>query len=112
MIRQILCRPCSGETGRLPSEDRIEGWGRREVYISSAVPAGHGIRINGEFKPLADIHCDRCNKPIGGEIAVAVTIWNQGREGEPRQWETVYGRVLTDREVKLADTLARKEAKP
>lgn len=114
MNRHILCRAC-GERQRTQAmhpEDKAMGWKRRFAYISGAVPTGHGFKLNGEFHPLFDIHCDGCDKPITGEIAIARTMWNTNREGEPRQWESEYGKILSDREVKLADALNRKGGKP
>ena len=80
----------------------------RRVFVSTVAPEGHGLTINGAFRPLEHVYCDSCNEPITGSIAHAITIAPPGREIGP--WEHEYGTVLTDDDVKLVDIMEGKEA--
>ena len=111
MSRQILCRKCGDGYKQHPEDDQM-GFAFRKVFLSCVLPEGHGLRVNGEFTPLADIHCDLCNEPITGTICHAVSQWrHENNTVEMSPWEIEYGTVLTKDAVALHDKLTGKEAK-
>jgi hypothetical protein len=110
MTRQIVCRACGIKRGAVHPEDQRAGWLRHAVFISCITPPGHGIRINGEFKPMAELHCDLCNATLTGQIAVAITMWRPDRELR-LDWESQYGTVLPPEAVELADKLEKDKTK-
>jgi hypothetical protein len=103
MTRRIHCAKC-GFQAQHP-EDVAAGWKRRIVHLYAHKPASH-IRethyIGGErdgqteVENLASLECDLCGRPIAdGENAVALTMWREDREPEPRAWESEYGTVTS-----------------
>lgn len=77
MSRAIICPACHKLKPMHP-DDVMAGFKRRIVFLRLTC------------SPV----CDRCDRPINaGEQAVAVTYWNEHREGEPRIWEHEYGKV-------------------
>lgn len=105
MTRQLLCRECGEKLVERPIHelDRLMGWKRRVLYLSTIKPKDHGITVNRKFTPMADLRCDLCNKVITGEIAMAVSMWRDP-DGFPN-WETQYGTVLPESSVKMQDVL-------
>jgi hypothetical protein len=108
MARYIYCRECGDKKSKLHPSDVQMGWTERSVFLSTKLPEGHGIRMNGEFTPLTEVVCDCCSKGVTGEVAVAVTFIPPEREIGP--WEHEYGTVLTEDAVKLIDAMEGKEA--
>jgi hypothetical protein len=93
MKREILCVICGAQrSARLHPDDAAAGFDQRSTLIEAVkVPKGHGLTVNGDFSPMKNIRCDRCDSVIDdGSPAVALTMWNTNREAEPRLWETEY----------------------
>lgn len=89
-MRAIYCQACADKAKAKPlhPEDAALGFKRRFVPIKQLkVPRGHGLTINGEFRPLSMLVCDGCNVELpAGSSAVAVTF----TRGELGPWEHEY----------------------
>jgi len=83
------------------------GWRQRKAFLSAVTPEGHGLTMNGVFAPLEQLYCDRCNQPITGTTVVAVTNWNESREGEPLCWESEYGTIMPPEAVEAERRLSK-----
>jgi len=91
MIRRIECLKCF-KIPRFTEEDVAQGWTYRTTKAKVKKPEKHEVKVTSagstETIVLASILCDQCGEPIkDGAQAKLVTIWNTGREGEPRRWE-------------------------
>lgn len=75
MNRHISCLSCY-KVKPTPAEDIALGWKQRTLRV----------RIN------LSLVCDYCARPLNqGDEVVAITSWNENREGEPGLWEVEYG---------------------
>lgn len=96
MTRSIVCKACAAKQRPMHPEDVLNGFHRRTVdLLAVKKPDEHGITVIEDGKrtytALRSLMCDTCNEPItDGTGAVAVTYWNEHREGEPGNWEKVY----------------------
>lgn len=105
MIRQILCDACAAKNPRVHPEDAKMGWKMRQRWISSVLPQGHGLTINGAFTPMDSVQCDLCGIPITGQVVIARTQWRG--DDEPLEWESEYGSILPAEAVNAARRLSR-----
>lgn len=107
MSRQLLCRKCGDKSKHHP-DDKAIGFAYRKVYLSCALPEGHGLRVNGLFTRLEELYCDICGEVITGNIVAAVSMWrHEDNTCVMSEWEQDYGNVLTDEAVALADKLVK-----
>ena len=110
MIRQIQCLSCWAEAGHgiLIASERAAGWHDRFNFLAPVTPKGHGITVNGVFEPLESLMCDTCNNPLkGSAVVIAITLWDENREGEPVLWEEDFGRILDQESARLAIQLGK-----
>lgn len=95
MTRSIVCKACAARQRPMHPLDVLDGFHRRTVDLLAKKPAEHGITVieggKTTYTELRSLMCDTCNEPItDGTGAVAVTYWNENREGEPGNWEKEY----------------------
>lgn len=110
MIRRIECVECHNKHPGVHPEDKKMGFKKRALFISTQKPENHGISVNGVFSPLPDVVCDSCDKVVTAHVAVATTQWRESQEGEPLEWESEYGKILTPDDVKAIAALEGREA--
>lgn len=111
MIRKIICLKCRETHPALDPRDVADGFKSRDVFLSAKRPKRHGMtmHVQGEEPKFVatDLQCDHCETELDGDLAVARTVWNSTREGEPRCWEADYGTIIPQESAVLAKKLAK-----
>lgn len=101
MARSIYCRKC-GANWHLTPEDGDRGIRARKVFLAVDKERFSEQVAGGDY-----LYCDNCGDKIqSGEIAIAVT---SRHVDQPviGGWEHLYGEVIPDSAMPLADTLAK-----
>jgi hypothetical protein len=103
MSRQLLCRKC-GDPYDLHALDKQHGFFMRKTFVALGANA-HGVTVNGEFTPMNNYHCDKCDELIDNTVVVAASIFTL--EKPLGNWEEDFGEVMPIEAVQALDKLLK-----
>lgn len=89
MTRYIHCEK-HWYLGDLRPEDYMQGFQLRHRFLVANIG------------PV----CDACCKVLHGTIAKATTLYRPALEGEPPDWESQYGTVISDEAAQMSLTMS------